>query len=93
MAFGYMMASESRTIYTGVTSNLEQWVWQHKNHFFEGFTREYEVTRLVYIAEFVSMADAIAWEKWLKGKKRYVKVALIEADNPRWNDLAWDWFD
>jgi putative endonuclease len=52
----------------------------------------YTVTRLVWFAEFERMDDAIAWEKALKGKTRAKKMALIEERNPRWNDLAWDWF-
>ena len=92
-AYGYIMASDSRTLYVGVTSDLERRVWEHKHHFVDGFTKQYNVTNLVYIAEFVDMRDAIAWEKWIKGKKRSVKIALIEEHNPRWNDLAWNWFD
>lgn len=88
----YMLASTSRTLYTGVTSDLERRVWQHKSHAFDGFTKRYEVTRLVWFAEFARMDDAIAFEKALKGTSRAKKIALIEGTNPRWNDLAWDWF-
>ena len=87
------MASATRTTYIGVTSDLQRRVWEHKNHFHEGFTKKYDVTQLVYIAEFQGMNDAIAWEKSLKGKSRAKKIALIEEHNPRWNDLARDWFD
>ena len=89
----YIMANEHRTIYTGVTSDLYVRVWQHKHHVFEGFTKKHRCTRLVYIAEFGRMDDAIAWEKALKGKSREKKIALIEERNPRWNDLAWNWYD
>jgi predicted GIY-YIG superfamily endonuclease len=89
----YIMASASRTLYTGVTSNLERRVWEHKTHAFEGFSAKYRTTRLVYIAEFSRMDDAIAWEKAIKGKSRAKKIALIEEANPKWNDLAWNWFD
>ena len=88
----YIMASKSRTLYTGVTSNLERRVWEHRTHFLDGFTKQHDITKLVYIAEFARMDDAIAWEKSLKGKTRIKKIALIEERNPRWNDLAWDWF-
>ena len=91
-AFVYIMASDTRTIYTGVTSDLERRVWEHKTHFRDGFTEEHSVTKLVYIAEFARMADAIAWEKSVKGKSRAKKIALIEEKNPRWNDLAWNWY-
>ena len=89
--FVYIMASETRTIYVGVTSDLERQVWEHKTHFREGFTKRYGVTKLVYVAEFARIDDAIAWEKALKGKTRAKKIALIEERNPRWNDLAWNW--
>jgi putative endonuclease len=92
-AFVYIMASETRTIYTGVTSNLERRVWEHKNHYREGFTKQHNLTNLVYIAEFARMDDAIVWEKTVKGKKRAKKIAMIEEQNPRWNDLAWNWFE
>jgi len=91
-AYVYIMASASRTLYVGVTSNLERRVWEHKTHALAGFTKQYDVTRLVYIAEFSCIEDAIAWEKALKGKTRAKKLALIAEQNPRWNDLAWDWY-
>jgi len=92
-AYVYIMANDHRTIYVGVTTDLERRVWEHKTHFRDGFTRRYGLTKLVYIAEFSSIEDAIAWEKSLKGKARAKKIAAIEAQNPRWNDLAWNWFD
>jgi len=61
-AFVYVMANEQRTIYVGVTSNLERRVWEHKTHFRDGFTKRYNLTKLVYIAEFSGIEDAIAWE-------------------------------
>jgi putative endonuclease len=89
----YIMASTSRTLYTGVTSNLERRVWEHKTHALRGFSDQYSTDRLVYIAEFARMDDAIAWEKAIKGKTRAKKIALIEERNPRWNDLAWNWYE
>ncbi len=91
--FVYIMASTTRTIYTGVTNDLGRRVWEHKNGVGGEFTKRYRVTRLVWFEEFARMDDAIAWEKALKGKTRAKKVALIEERNPRWNDLAWDWFE
>jgi len=91
--FVYIMASVTRTMYVGVTSNLERRVWEHKIYYHDGFTKEHNVTKLVYIAEFSRIADAIAWEKAVKGKTRRKKIDLIETQNPRWNDLAWNWFD
>ena len=89
----YIMASSTRTLYIGVTSDLERRVWEHKTHFLDGHTKRYDITRLVYIAEFARIDDAIAWEKARKGKPRAEKIALIEEWNPRWNDLAWNWFE
>lgn len=89
----YIMANTHRTVYTGVTSDLYTRVWQHKQHAFDGFTKRHGATQLVYIAEFSRMDDAIAWEKTVKGKSRAKKVALIEERNPRWNDLAWNWYE
>src|SRR5688572_1754271 len=59
----YIMASASRTTYVGVTSDLERRVWEHKTHFREGFTNRYNVTTLVYLAEFARIDDTIAWAK------------------------------
>jgi predicted GIY-YIG superfamily endonuclease len=87
------MASATRTIHVGVTSELERRVWEHKTHYREGFTKDHDTTKLVYIAEFSRMDDAIAWENAVKGKTRKKKVALVEDRNPRWNDLAWNWFN
>jgi putative endonuclease len=92
-SYVYIMASRSRTIYTGVTSNLERRVWEHKTHYQPGFSDRYRTDRLVYIAEFEHIDDAFAWEKSIKGKTRAKKIALIEERNPRWNDLAWNWYD
>ncbi|MGB3330322.1 MAG: GIY-YIG nuclease family protein [Thermomicrobiales bacterium] len=88
----YIMASASRTIYIGMTNNLERRVWQHKAGTIDGFSRKYRTSRLVYIEDFGDVRDAIAREKQLKGWLRARKIALIEERNPRWNDLAWNWY-
>lgn len=88
----YIMASATRTIYVGVTSDLERRVWEHKTHLREGFTKRFNVTKLVYMAEFSRIDGAIAWEKSVKGMSRAKKIALIEDRNSRWNDLAWSWY-
>ena len=91
-AYVYIMASTIRTIYVGVTTDLEGRVCEHKTYYRDGFTKRYDVTKLVYVEEFSHIDDAIAWEKALKGKTRAKKIAVIEERNPRWNDLVWDWF-
>lgn len=93
MPYVYIMANRTRTMYTGVTNDLERRVWEHKTGFDpHSFTSQYKLTRLVYIAEFARFDDAIAFEKRIKGKSRAWKMGLVEERNPRWNDLAWDWF-
>lgn len=86
--FVYIMSSFRRTIYTGVTGNLEQRVRQHKNHQLPGFTDRYHVTRLVYCEPYREVRLALAREKQIKGWRRSKKVALIESVNPEWHDLA-----
>src|SRR5699024_9100879 len=78
------------TLYIGVTSNLPQRVWQHKNDLVEGFTRRYRVHRLVYFEMLDEMYTAITREKQLKNWKRQWKVSLIERRNPDWRDLYQD---
>ena len=86
------MASHSRTLYIGVTSDLHHRVWQHKNGSNEGFSSQYRTTRLVYFEEFVLMQNAIEREKQLKGWSRTKKLTLIEKQNPAWIDLAEEWY-
>ena len=84
----YILASDRRgTLYTGVTSNLIQRVWQHKNDIVEGFSKKYAVHRLVWYEEHGSMESAIIREKNIKSWKRVWKLELIESFNPEWEDL------
>jgi putative endonuclease len=86
----YILANKrSGTLYTGVTSNLIQRVWQHRQHLADGFTKEHSVDRLVYYEMHQSMLDAITREKRIKKWNRAWKIALIEQGNPGWRDL-WD---
>ncbi len=89
----YMMTNRSRTLYIGVTSNLERRVYQHKRKEIPGFTARYNMTRLVYCEEFPLIRDAIAREKQLKGWRRCRKIELIESANPQWRDLSENWYD
>jgi len=89
----YIMASRSRTLYVGITSNLEQRVYQHKNKLVDGFTSRYNINILVYYAETNDVREAIAREKEIKGWLRKKKKALIGVDNPRWEDLSASWYD
>ena len=83
-----MLASQTQgTLYIGVTSNLVQRVWQHKNDVFAGFTEKYEVHKLVWFELHGSMEAAITREKQLKKWNRAWKIELIETENPEWKDL------
>jgi putative endonuclease len=93
MYYVYIMASISRTLYTGVTSNLERRVWEHKTKRKPGFTARYSITRLVYYDQTSDVRAAIAGEKQIKGLLRSKKIALIESVNPEWRDLAADWYE
>jgi putative endonuclease len=81
------MANLSRTLYTEVTNNLVRRVYEHKNKLIEGFTKKYNITRLVYFKVFNNIEDAIRREKQIKGWVRKKKIALIESINPEWKDL------
>ncbi len=84
----YIMASKRNgTLYTGVTSNLIQRVWQHRNGVADGFTKRHGCKRLVWFDLADTMDAAIAREKQIKGGSRRKKLALIEARNPGWADL------
>ena len=84
----YLLASKRNgTLYIGVTSNLPQRVWQHKEGFIQGFTKRYGVHTLVWYEAHETMESAITREKALKEWKRTWKLALIEKDNPTWLDL------
>ena len=88
----YMMASQGRVLYIGITSNIHQRVFQHEQHFFGGFTAKYNVTNLVYFESHGSVTEAIRREKELKGWRREKKIALIERMNPKWRDLSYGWY-
>ncbi len=84
----YLMTNRSRTLYVGVTSNLQQRAYQHRNKLIEGFTSKYNLTRLVYFEMTNDAKSAIAREKQIKGWLRSKKIALIESTNPEWEDLS-----
>ena len=86
--FVYLMSNKSRTLYTGVTNNLERRVWEHKQKLVEGFSKRYNTTWLVCWEEYLNPHDAIAREKQIKGWVRRRKIELIESMNPGWKDLA-----
>lgn len=85
----YITANKShRVLYTGVTSDLKRRIAQHKAKEFDGFTKRYNVDKLVYYEAFVHAKTAIAREKQMKGGSRQKKIDLIEAKNGKWEDLT-----
>ena len=87
------MASKSGTLYTGVTSNIKERVYEHKNHLMPGFTDKYDIERLLYFEIIRDSASAINREKQIKAWRREKKVKLIDSQNPDWHDLSRDWYD
>ena len=84
----YILASHWQgTLYTGVTSDLIKRVWEHKNDFVDGFTKQHSVHTLVWYEQHGSMDSAIQREKTIKEWKRAWKIALIEEENAMWRDL------
>jgi putative endonuclease len=84
----YIMSSPSRTLYTGVTNDLERRVNEHKSGAISGFSKQYKIDSLVYFQETNDVGAAIAAEKQIKGLLRPKKIALIEQENPTWRDLS-----
>ncbi len=85
------MTNKSKTLYTGVTNDLQRRVYEHKQKLIKGFTSKYNITKLVYYEEYNDIKDAIRREKQIKGWSRKKKIELIESVNPEWNNLSEDW--
>ncbi len=92
MYYVYILANwNNKVIYTGVTNNLERRLYEHKNKLVDGFTKRYNINKLVYYDFCESIETAIQREKQIKGWTRSKKNALIEQANPDWHDLSNDW--
>jgi putative endonuclease len=92
IAYVYILASGFKHLYIGVTSEIEQRVFDHKNGKFPGsFTERYNIHQLVYFERFADINVAIAREKQLKRWSRIKKIRLIVAANPDWRDLSAAW--
>ncbi len=87
----YILSNEHRTLYTGVTNNLNRRMYEHKQKTVEGFTAKYDIARLVYFEEYNSPREAIYREKQIKGWLREKKIELIESTNKEWKDLSKGW--
>ena len=88
-----MQSSSRRCISIGITNNLHRRVFEHKMHSLEGFTDQYNATRLVYWEMYDDVHLAISREKQLKGWRREKKMWLIQRFNPAWKDLAVEWYE
>jgi putative endonuclease len=89
--FVYILTNQRHTVlYTGVTNDLVRRVSEHRDHKIAGFTRRYNVDKLVFYEETTDVRAAIAREKQIKAGSRWRKVALIDSMNPDWRDLFED---
>jgi putative endonuclease len=89
--FVYILTTFHNTVlYTGFTGELVKRVYEHREKLVEGFTKRYNVWKLVYFEEVDDVISAIEREKQIKAGSRADKIALIEKDNPAWRDLWWD---
>ena len=89
MYYVYMLTNKSgNVIYTGFTNNLKRRLYEHQNKLADGFTKKYNVSKLVYYEVTNDVDSAIAREKQIKGWTRAKKNALVESMNPQWCDLT-----
>ncbi len=83
----FLTNKTNTVLYTGVTNNLKRRVYEHKNKSIKGFTRRYNLTKLVYYEIFNSIVVAIEREKQIKPGSREDKIVLIDKLNSEWQDL------
>ena len=89
MYYVYILTTKNnKMLYIGVTNDLQRRLYEHKNKMLDGFSKKYNINKLVYYEEFHDINEAIAREKQLKGWKRFKKNALVETDNPSWAELS-----
>ncbi len=92
MYYVYILANRNDAVlYIGVTNDLQRRLYEHRNHLADGFTKKYNVDKLVYIESTTDIKSAIEREKQLKGWTSVKKNALISRKNPAWQDLSRDW--
>ena len=92
MYYVYMLTNwDDSVLYIGVTNNLQRRLYEHKNHLADGFTKQYNVNKLVYYESTTDVRSALQREKQLKGWTRAKKNALISKENPDWCDLSLAW--
>ena len=84
----YIMTNKINTVlYTGITSNLKKRIWEHKEKTIKGFTKKYNIDKLIYWEVFNDPENAILREKQIKAGSRNKKIELIKGINPEWKDL------
>ena len=92
--FVYILSNDIDTVlYTGVTSDLRKRVFQHREKMVDGFTKKYNVSKLVYFETFEDPYNAISREKQIKSGSRQKKIDLVNNKNPEWKDLYDEFFD
>ena len=92
MYFVYILSIwNDSVVYIGVTSNLPKRLYEHRNGLADGFTKKYNVHKLVYFEQTSDVYSALSREKQLKNWSRSKKNTLIEQQNPTWRDLSLDW--
>ena len=92
MYFVYILSNwDDSVLYIGVTNNLPRRLYEHRNKLADGFTKKYNVHKLVYYEHTNDVYSAISREKQLKNWNRSKKIVLIERMNPEWRDLSADW--
>ena len=89
----YILSNPNNRLYVGMTNDLERRMYEHKKKLVEGYTKKYNITRLVYFDETDDVNTAITREKEIKGWLRKKKMDLIREDNPTFEDLSANWFD
>lgn len=90
MYYVYILTNKSNTLYIGVTGNLTRRLHEHKQKYAEGFTKRYNINKLIYVEEYTDPKEAIAREKQLKGWNRKKKMQIIKTLNPTFQDLGRD---
>jgi len=84
----YIMTNKTnQVLYTGVTNNLKKRVFEHREKVVDGFTKKYNINKLVYYEVFLDIENAILWEKRIKAVSRKKKIELIQKFNPEYRDL------
>ncbi len=86
------MTNKSGTLYIGLTNNIKKRIYEHKNKMIEGFTKKYNIDKLLYFETFIDVDSAIVREKTLKGWLRKKKLELIRESNPDWEDISEEWY-